>query len=163
MLVSFGQSILTTIGSDAQAELFQATISDLYQKEISEISQKFQTAHHGTLVGERLLLRSATGEFLISGRYRRGPYDQLPEPERRTIVGEVDGIRISKRKAYISEGDKKISPVSFDEVKHKTRLIDALITQEKFAFLVETEWISREEKIDTLIEFDLHQQLRERN
>ena len=136
-----------------QSEIFPVEIDGSLLEKIAPIIDGFLSSSGGKRVGEARVLKTKGGDILVSGNYRLYENHSLPEPQRRTIKGEIDGLRGITRTVFVNIGDRKTLAVLFDEARFKEQLRGRVLDGLVYDFVVETEWIAYDKSVDTLVSY----------
>ena len=134
-----------------QEQLFRVELSEKTDEIVKALADNFLSLFGGKKVGEPRLLKTKNCEMLVAGTYRSRESVPLPDLERWTAIGEVDGLRGMTRTVFIVTANRKTIVVYFDEESFKKPLCDRVLDGAMYEFVIETEWISPDKKIDSLV------------
>ena len=153
-LTHFCRLVLEGQEIEGQEQFFPVEPSERTIEIVTSLAEEFLATVSGKKVGEPRLLKTRDCEIFVSGTYRQKKDKPLPEPERWTVIGEIDGLRGAIRSVFVVTEERKTLPIVFDEAKFKNPLRDRVLDGEKYQFVIETEWIAHDRKVDTLMSFD---------
>ena len=152
-LTCFCRGVLQGQEVTGQDQLFPIELTERSAESVAALVVDFLKSSGGKKVGEARMLKTNGTEILIAGTYRPIKDKSLPGPTRRTVMGQIDGLRGATRTVFVNLSDRKTAAVLFDESRFKqqlrARVLDGLI----YAFVIETEWISNDKTVDTLVSF----------
>lgn len=154
-LISFCRCVLERQEIAGQEEFFPVDISERSAARVASLADNFLASFGGKKVGEPRRLKTKISEILVAGTYRPKKDMRLPDPDKWTAVGEIDGLRGVIRTAFLNIGERKTIAILFDEALFKELLRNRVLDGVVYEFLIETEWISHEKKVDSLVSFRL--------
>lgn len=154
-LASFCRRVLEGQEIQGQEQLFPTNISARTSAIVVSMADEFLLALDGKKVGEARLLRTSSSELMVAGAYRPRCDRPLPAPDQWSVVGEIDGIRGITRTAFINVGRGKTIAILYDESAFKSRLRQRVLDGSIYDFVIESEWIAHEKKVDSLVSFRL--------
>lgn len=134
-----------------QEQFFAVELSEKTAEIVKNQADQFLLLFAGKKVGEPRLLKTQNCKMLVAGTYRSRESVALPDLERWTAIGEVDGLRGMTRTVFIGTANRKTIGVYFDEESFKRPLRDRVLDGAMYEFVIETEWISPDKKIDSLV------------
>lgn len=70
-----------------------------------------------------------------------------------TAAAQIDGLRGMTRTAFLNVGERKSIAILFDEAAFKEPLRNRVLDGLMYEFVIETEWISNDKKVDSLVSF----------
>lgn len=150
-LMSFYRFVLQGQEIAGQDQFFPVEISEKTVEVVVSLAENFLASFGGKKVGEPHLLKTKSCEFLVAGTYRPKNEASLPDSERWSVVGEIDGLRGMTRTAFINIEHRKTLAILFDEDSFKKPLRDRVLDGAMYEFVIDTEWISADKKIDSLV------------
>ena len=152
-LVSFCRGVLEGQEIVGQEQFFPVPISEKTAAIVTSLASDFLASFGGKKVGEARLLKTRNCEILVAGTYRPKRDLPLPDPERWTVTGEIDGLRGMTRTVFLNIGERKSIAILFDEATFKNPLRQRVLDGSMYDFVIETEWISHDKKVDSLVSF----------
>lgn len=152
-LMAFCRSVLEGQEIVGQEQFFPLQISDKNAAIVSALACEFLACFGAKKVGEARLLKTRNCEVLVAGTYRPKKDSPLPNPERWTVTGEIDGLRGMTRTVFINIGERKSLSPHFDEATFINPLRQRVLNGSMYDFVIETEWISHDRKVDSLVSF----------
>lgn len=149
----FAHSILKRQEIAGQDQIFPVEISERSAASVAAVVNDFLINSGGKKVGEPRMLRTMGCEILVSGTYRTKNEKALPEPKRKVVLAEIDGMRGMIRTIFLNIGDRKTITLLFDEARFKEELRSRVLDGLVYEFVIDTEWIAIDKTVDTLVSF----------
>ena len=152
-LTCFCRGVLQGQELTGQDQLFPIELSDRSAESVAALVDDFLKSSGGKKVGEARMLKTNGTEILVAGTYRPMKDKSLPGPTKRTVIGQIDGLRGATRTIFVNLSDRKTTAVLFDENRFKQQLRTRVLDGLNYALVIETEWIGNDKTVDTLVSF----------